>query len=270
MTAAPSLPARRLRSARIHARAADVCAAEWIKFWSLRSTPVALALGVALALCLAAVNSRHGVVPQAGSGGTLTPEQAAFDGFCWLPAMLGAGLIGAQATVGEYASGLIRTTLAAVPDRRRVALAKIAVVAGITGACALVIAAGGLAIALAVVHRPSPGGAQPVRAIWSSVLLLPVCALTGMAFGTLLRHAAGAGVAVGALFGFLPIMLRPDSNRWATDAANALPYYSWGRLTAAGAGADGTMSPTTAWATLAAWAVASIVVTVFVLDRRDV
>lgn len=269
MAATRSLPARP-RGARAHARPADVCAAEWIKFWSLRSTPIALALGVALTVCLAADNSRHGVVPLAGSGGPINPERAAFDGFCWLPAMLGAGLIGAQATVGEYTSGLIRTTLAAIPDRRRVGLAKAAVVAAITGASALAAAAGGLGIACALLHQPSPDGADPVRAIWSSVLLLPVCALAGMAFGTVLRHAAGAGVAVGAVLGFLPIMLRPDGNRWATDAANALPYYAWGRLTAAGAGADGTMSPATAWATLAAWALASIAVTVFALDRRDV
>ena len=43
--------------------------------------------------------------------------------------MLGAGALGAQSIVGEHASGLIRTTLVAVPDRGRVVLAKAAVVA---------------------------------------------------------------------------------------------------------------------------------------------
>lgn len=261
---------RRLHDARRRARPTDLCAAEWIKFWSLRSTPLALVLGVALSLYLAGNNSRHGVLPLAGSGGSLNPERAAFDGFSWLPAIIGAGLLGAQATVGEYSSGLMRTTLLAVPDRRRVGAAKITVVTAVTGAAALVIGAGGLVIAVALIHKGSPVGAQPVRAIWSSVLLLPVCALAGMALGTLLRHAAGSATVICALFGFAPIMLRPDHNRWATDAANALPYYAWGRLTAAGAGADGTMTAATAWCTLAAWAAASILITIVALDRRDV
>ena len=262
--------APRLRGQRKRARQADLCAAEWIKFWSLRSTPIALVLGVALSLYLVGNNCRHGVPGPAGAGGRLSPERAAFDGFSWLPAMIGAGLLGAQSTVGEYTSGLIRTTLAAVPDRRGVGTAKIVVVAAIAAAAALVIAAGGLALGFAILHGPGPAGARPVRAIWSSVLLLPVCALVGMAFGTLLRHAAGSAIAVCALFGFVTPMLRPDDNRWATDAANAMPYYAWGRLTAAGGSATGTMTVTVAWATLAAWAAVSIVITILALDRRDV
>lgn len=263
-------PAPRTRTAGARARQADLCAAEWIKFWSLRSAPIALTLGVALSLYLAGDNSSRGVAPLAGAGGPLDPELAAFDGYSWLPAMLGAGLLGAQGMAGEYASGLIRTTLAAVPGRRRVAAAKVIVVATVTAVAALFIAAGGLALASALAGEPDPAGAHPARAIWSSVLLLPVCALVGMALGTVLRHAAASGIAVCAVLGFMPILLRPADNRWATDAANALPYYAWGRLTAAEARASGTMTVTVAWITLAAWAAAAIAVIVLVFDRRDV
>ncbi|MFD7156860.1 hypothetical protein ACFV9C_19830 [Kribbella sp. NPDC059898] len=258
-----ALPARR------SARGIDLLSAEWIKFWSLRSTPIGLVLGTALSMYLAIDNSRHGVLPLAGSHGPLTPEQAAFDGFSWLPAMLGAGLLGAQFVVGEYASGLIRTTFTAVPDRRRVGAAKIAVLSALTGAGALVIAACGLVIALNVVPHPDPAGTQPFHAVLASVLALPTCALVGMALGAVLRNAAGAGIGVCALLGFVPILVRPNSNHWLTDIANALPYYSWGRLTA-GAGAAGTMPVTTAWVTLAAWVAGSVVVIVVTLDRRDV
>jgi hypothetical protein len=268
--AAALYSAPRTQTARASTRLADVCAAEWIKFWSLRSVPIAVAVAAALSLYLAARNSSNGVLPLAGSKGPLTAQQAAFDGFSWLPAMIGSGLIGAQCVVSEYTTGLIRTTLAAVPGRRRVGIAKVIVVAAITGASALLIGAGGLALAVAIIREPGSAGAHPVRAICSSVLLLPVCALAGMAIGTLLRHAAASGTVVCALFGFMPIMLRPDGNRWATDAANALPYYAWGRLTEVGAGARGTMTVAVAWATLAAWAIASIIVAVLVLDRRDV
>jgi ABC-2 type transport system permease protein len=261
-----------LRPGDLHRRArlTDLCTAEWIKFWSLRSTPIALVLGVALSLYLAGHNSVDGVLPLGGSRGPTNPERAAFDGFSWLPAMIGAGLVGAQATVGEYTTGLIRTTFAAVPDRRRIGAAKITVIAAITGTAALVIGAGGLTLAVVIIHGPNPVGAQPVRAIWSSFLLLPVCALAGMAIGTLLRHPAGSAAVVCSLFGFAPVMLRPDGNPWATGAANAMPYYAWGRLTAAGSGATGTMTVAVAWTTLAAWAIAAIVITILALDRRDV
>ncbi|HZX07967.1 hypothetical protein [Kribbella sp.] len=257
------LPARR------SARGIDLWSAEWIKFWSLRSTPIGLMLGTALSLYLAVDNSRRGILPLTGSHGPLTPEQAAFDGFSWLPAMLGAGLLGTQFVVGEYASGLIRTTFTAVPDRRRVGAAKIALLSALTGAGALVVAACGLVIALNVVPQPNPAGTQPLRAVLASVLALPTCALIGMALGALLRDAAGAGIGVCALLGFVPIMVRPNSNHCLTHVANALPYYSWGRLTA-GTGARGTMPVGTAWATLAAWVAGSVFVIVVTLDRRDV
>jgi hypothetical protein len=91
-----------------------------------------------------------------------------------------------------------------------------------------------------------------------------------MAFGTLLRHAAATGFAVCTVLGFGPLLLRPDGNRWATGLANAMPYYSWGRLTGAGADFTGTMTVPVAWTTLAAWAAVSILVTIVALDRRDV
>jgi ABC-2 type transport system permease protein len=244
-------------------RLTDVWAAEWIKLWSLRSTPVTLGLGVLLELYLAGSNSAHGTFL-----GAKGPVHAAFDGPSWVLVMIGAGMAGAQCLVGEQASGLIRTTLVAVPARCRVVLAKAGVMASVTGFVALVVAAGGLGVAFAT----APGRASnvlPLRAIGASVVVLPACALAGMAFGALLRHAAATGFAVCAVLGFGPLLLRPDGNRWGTALANAMPYYSWGRLASADSGASGTMTVPTAWFTLAVWAVVSTVVTAVVLNRRD-
>lgn len=134
-----SPPPRFPGSPRGRARLADLCAAEWIKLWSLRSTPVALSLGVALALYLAGASSVHGAVP----GAPHAVPRTAFYGPSWLLVMIGGGIAGAQSIVGEHASGLIRVTLAAVPDRRRFALAKAVVVASVMAATALVLAGGG-------------------------------------------------------------------------------------------------------------------------------
>jgi len=256
----------------------DLCGAEWIKLWSLRSTPIGLGLAVALALYLAGSNSMHGTLLPSGSMGPIDPIRAAFDGPSWVLPMIGTGMIGAQSMVGEYASGLIRTTLIAVPGRRRVVAAKVLVIAAVMAATALLAAVGGLALAVATANGDSRGrsltdsasASASLHAIEASVLLLPVCALVGMAVGTLLRHAAATGFTVCALLGFGPLLLRPDGNRWATDVANVMPYYAWGRLTSAGPGAGSTVTAGVAWCILAAWAALSIVITTVVLNRRDV
>ncbi|MGH3248715.1 MAG: hypothetical protein ACRDOI_21275, partial [Trebonia sp.] len=72
------------------ARLADLCTAEWIKLWSLRSTPIALSLGVALALYLGA-GSVHGAVPGAPHAGPADHGHAAFDTSSWLLVMIGSG-----------------------------------------------------------------------------------------------------------------------------------------------------------------------------------
>jgi branched-subunit amino acid permease len=54
--------------------------------------------------------------------------------------MATAGTIGAMTVAGEHASGLIRTTFLAVPNRQHVVLAKAVVVASVTSAVGLVTA----------------------------------------------------------------------------------------------------------------------------------
>jgi hypothetical protein len=270
--AAESLSLQRAPFMRRRARFGDLYAAEWIKLWSLRSTPIMLGVGVTLALYLASRNSADGTMLPSGLKGPVDPNHAAFDGPSWVLAMIGAGMTGALALVGEHTSGLIRTTLLAVPGRRRVVVAKAAVVASVMAVAALAIAVGGLVLAFVLTPGDARGrslaDAASLHAIGASVVLLPVCALTGMAFGALLRHAAATGFAVCTVLGFGPLLIRPGGNRWGTDVANAMPYYSWGRLTSAGGGSSMTVG--VACCTLAAWAVVSIVVTAVVLDRRDV
>ncbi|MFC1438962.1 ABC transporter permease [Streptacidiphilus sp. N1-10] len=259
---------------RTRARFGDLYAAEWIKLWSLRSTSLTLGAAVALALYFAGSNSAGGTMLATGPSGPIDPNHAAFDGPSWIPSMIGVAMIGALALVGEHASGLIRTTLVAIPERRRLVVAKAGVLASVTAATALVAAVGGLLLAFATtpgdLHGRSLTDPASLDAIGASVAVLPVCALTGMALGALLRHAAATGFAVCAVLGFGPLLIRPDGNRLATDLANVMPYYAWGRLTSAGRGSSGTMTAGEACLILAAWALASIVVTAVVLDRRDV
>ncbi|MGH3417324.1 MAG: hypothetical protein ACRDSS_12720 [Actinocrinis sp.] len=245
---AAAAPMQRQAFARGRARFGDLLAAEWIKLWSLRSTPAALMAVVALSVYLAHAD----------------PRRVPFDGPVWLLPMLGAGALGAQSIVGEHSSGLIHPTLVAVPDRVRVVLAKAAVVAAVAAVLGLVVACSDLAVV--------PGaavGSASVPPLAAGAVTTAVCALAGAALGALVRNLAATSFGVCVVLGFLPLFLRPDQNHWATDAANALPYYAWGRLAGAGHAAATTTAPV-AWGTLAAWAGASILLALTALDRRDV
>ena len=250
--------------ARRRARFGDLYAAEWIKLWSLRSTPAVLGVSVTFTLYLVVRNGDQGL--------PIEPNHAAFDGPSWVLAMISAGMIGALSLVGEHTSGLIRTTFIAVPDRRRVAVAKAAVLSTVLAVAAVSTAVGGLILAFAREEGPGRAltDATSLRAVAASAVLLPVCALAGMAFGAVLRHAAATSFAVCTLLGFGPLLIRPGGNRVGTELANLMPYYAWGRLASGGRYSSGTMTATTACWTLAAWAALSIFTAAVLLDRRDV
>jgi len=121
------------------------------------------------------------------------------------------GLLGVLAVTSEYSSGMIRATLAAVPQRRLLLTAKALVLTA-------VVAATGIAACLAaylVFQAFLPSGdamrttlADPgvLRAVTGAGLYLTVLGLLGFGLGTVLRSSAGA---VAALFGvlFVPTLL---------------------------------------------------------------
>jgi ABC-2 type transport system permease protein len=121
------------------------------------------------------------------------------------------GLLGVLAVTGEYSSGMIRATLAAVPQRRLLLTAKALV---LTAAVAVTSIAACLAAYLAF-QAFLPAGdalrttlADPgvLRAVTGAGLYLTILALLGFGLGAVLRSSAGA---VAVLFGvlFVPTLL---------------------------------------------------------------
>ncbi|MEU3528324.1 hypothetical protein AB0E62_31405 [Streptomyces sp. NPDC038707] len=109
--------------------------------------------------------------------------------------ILVASSMGALTVVSEYSSGLIRTTTVAVPARGSVVLAKAAVTAAPWTAAGTAASTGSLLVSQAILDGHHAG--LPIthpgvfRALVASALLALVCALAGLGFGVLLRHAAG-------------------------------------------------------------------------------
>ena len=145
------------------------------------------------------------------------PVNLSFDGFAF--AQLAFGLVGVLAVSSEYSTGLIRTTLTAVPRRRVMLAAKVVVV----GCSALVVGevfslAAFLSAqrALASEHL-GVGLLDPhvLRAVGGAGFYLCALAVIGIGLGGALRHTAGAVSALFVLVLVVPI-LAPSVQAWTT------------------------------------------------------
>jgi ABC-2 type transport system permease protein len=283
-------PAAR-RPVRVPARFRHLLAAEWIKLWSLRSTHRVLGAG-ALTVIGINVNSaasnadrlahqppeppRRPGFPEL-SEGLFDPLHTAFVEPAWQLFMVVAATVGAIAVFGEYATGLIRTTFAAVPDRQAVVAAKVAVVSAVMLALGALVSGTSFGVTQLLLRDhgglslSSPGA---LRAVAGATLLAPLCALVGMAVGAAVRHAAGSVVTVVALLLLLPALFRGERYRWVEETGKAMPLSAWERLVTNPQGAHdlGRHPPTVteAWIVYGAWAAAAVAVAVLVVRHRDV
>jgi len=138
------------------------------------------------------------------------------------------GLLGVLAITSEYGTGMIRATLAAVPQRRLMLAAKALVLAAATLATG--IAASFAAYAVFQAFLPAGDAmrttlATPgvLRAVLGAGLYLAALALLGFGLGAVFRSSAGAvAVLLGALFvPTILVMLLPQS--WQDTVGPYLP-----------------------------------------------
>ncbi|WP_030679217.1 ABC transporter permease [Streptomyces sp. NRRL B-1347] len=263
------------------ARFRDLLAAEWLKLWSLRSTPWTYAV---VFLAVVGFNAgtaydtyRYWTSRDAASRADFIRDgmslQHAFTGNAATILLLAAGALGAVTVTGEYGTGLIRTTFAAVPARRSVMAAKAAVLAAVMTLLGALIAVTSFAATQAILSGRGLGvpfdhpGA--VRVLAASALLLPVGALTGMAIGTLVRHTGTTIVLGVATLLILPVVFSSD-RYWSALVSHAMPLEAWQRLTQpATFQTPFPWSTGGAWTVYAAWALAAVLITVAGVHRRD-
>ena len=190
---------------------------EWVKFRTLRSSWYIL-----LGSFLAMVGIGLAVGYNTGKNWSgLAPEDAVpssgLQGYHL--SMLLIGVLGALFVSGEYGTGMIRSTLAAVPRRTPVLLAK----ALVFGAIAVVTMVGaslaGYASAQIFLSHYGHGTALTapgvLRVVIGTGVYLALVGLLGSAIGWIVRSTAGSISAyVGVLI--LPAVRRSATGRWRT------------------------------------------------------
>jgi ABC-2 type transport system permease protein len=181
----------------------DALRAEWIKFWTVRSTTwstvMLFVLGAGLTVLVCATSAEWLASSEADE------SPASFVTWGMMFAQITAIVLGTLAVTSEYGTGMIRATLAATPSRGTVLAAKALVlsstlfVAGTLTAFAGYFAGNwfleneGIGIAL------SDDGV--LRAMFGSGLYLAGLGLLAAAVGLLIRHTAAAlSVVLGLVF----------------------------------------------------------------------
>jgi len=170
---------------------------EWIKFRTLRSTIWTLAATLVLMVGIVTLFSAIGASQSSGMNGTDDGGGSiAVFSIAVSLAQLPVIVLGVLVITGEYSTGMIRSTLAAVPRRLPALWAKGVVLA----VSIFVVSAVAVAISLAVMQvilgslglAPDLGDAQTLRVLVGTPLYLSAIAVFSFAVGALLRHSAGA------------------------------------------------------------------------------
>lgn len=210
--------------------------AEWIKFRSLRSTWLTLAclffvgLGITV-LSSSAVGAEYASATAA--------EREAWDPTAhsltaYIVAQLIIGVLGILVVTSEFATGLMRTSLAATPRRSRLLAAKALLVTGIAliAGQALMLASflvGQAAIAAQDVPSADLGDPGVLSAVAGGGLYLTAIALLAAALGTVMRATAGAlATLVGVILlvpgmaGIFPSWMQGMFDYWPTQGAAAV------------------------------------------------
>ncbi|MFB4298386.1 ABC transporter permease [Actinomadura sp. NTSP31] len=256
----------------------DAVAAEWWKLRSVRSTYVILSItaGFVFFVVLLAFQQAHvwdGLDAAQRARFLLRPLQELGG---WV-AQLCLAVLGVLAATSEYRTGMVRTSLTAVPSRTRFLAAKAVVVAG-TGLVAGEAVAIGclLGTRLVVGGRPFPDQrasiAHDLPGFAASGAAVAVFALLGLAAGVLLRSAAGAIVAVVLLWHVIPLLVFHLPEPWNERAGSVMPSGLPAEI--AGWGAEhsiygGLLPPAAAAMVLVAYALVPLAAAGLVLARRD-
>ncbi|MGW0521769.1 hypothetical protein [Crossiella sp. NPDC003009] len=238
-----------------------VAHAEWTKLLATRSTwLVLLGLPVALTGLAALIGWQNRFRPA-------TVAEAVGGGF--LVYALAIGIFGVLGMAGEHSSGLLRTTLLAVPARLPVLWAKAVVLVAVTTPVLLLGYLAGFLAHQAFATAPiSLGDPGVLLAIAGAAEATVLAALFGLAVGTLVRNLAGAiGVFVLGLV-VLPQALLGSLPAGLQDAV--LPYLPTLALQAMFSAGEGPL-PSPGWGAAVAlgWAILLLGCGGAVLCRRE-
>lgn len=237
-----------------------VLRSEWAKFWSLRSSWITLGAAVLILVALGFIASTS--FDPSGSAARVGPAPAASSDGLGLAltgtslAQLAIGVLGVLMAAGEYSTGMIRSTLTAVPRRLPVLWSKALTFAAVAlAACAVAVLAAFLVGSTQVTGTSAElvlSDDGVLRSLAGAALYLALVGVLGVALGALLRSVAGGIAVLVASLMVVPGLtsLLPDS--WSDTVGPYLPSNAGGAMMSLHQASD-ALSPGAGLAVLAGW-----------------
>jgi ABC-2 type transport system permease protein len=247
---------------------------EWIKLRTLRSTFLTLLVALVALIGLGALFSAFTASHWASMGphdrADFDPAGTSLRGY--FLAQLAVGVLGVLMITGEYATGMIHATLAAVPRRLPVLWAKAGLYAAVVWAVATAGALAAFLLGQALLdgkHIGTSLGAPGVaRAVFGTGLYLTVVGLLGVAVGALVRNTAGGIATVFGLLLVVPVLFEALPASWADHVNQWLPSNAGQALVTVHREAH-TLSPWTGFSVFVLYALAALAGAGLLLKRRD-
>ena len=251
-----------------------VFSSEWLKLRSIASTYHALG-SAALMVVLGMVWTIYvsSLAEERGSLRAAAPEEG------FLPLVqISLAIIGVLAITSEYATGMIRASLTAVPGRGTLLVGKAAVVGVVTFAAAhAILLVTYVSTRLIAVDRQlgfnDTGFFDDLPMLFASGVSVTVLALVGLGLGAATRSTAAAIVSVVVMLFVLPGIATYLPEPWNSRVAslmlpNLVPQIAGDGLSSRLG--DGLLSPAMAFTALISYALVALTVGLYFLKRRDV
>ena len=254
---------------------ARVLVSEFTKFRTVRSTVwtllVAVVLMIGISALFSAVTASQYHTFSPADRATFNPVSISLSGMMF--AVVAFGVLGVLMISGEYSTGMIRSSLTAVPRRLPVLWGKLAVFAGVIFSISLLASfiCFFLGQALLNSHHLGVSVAAPgaVRSIIGAALYGTVAGMIGVALGALFRNtAAGIATFAGVFFVIPPLTgLLPASI--SDHLSQYLPSYAGDAVWGGARSVTDALSPWTGFAVLCGYAVVVIAAAALRLRRVD-
>jgi ABC-type transport system involved in multi-copper enzyme maturation permease subunit len=244
---------------------------EWIKFKTLRSSWAMLGSAVLAMVAIAliiALNTRH-LTPNLQAD-DIAPS-ATLQGYHLAELLIGS--LGVLFVSGEYGTGMIRSTLAAVPKRTPVLWAKLVVFAGIVAATMVPASIIAFLAAQAVISHTRVGYSLSdpgvLRYVIGTGIYLVLIGALGAGIGWIVRNTAGAIVTYVAVILVIPVMFEGLFGSWGKDVAQFLPSRAGASFSSVFVDSGPNLKPWIGLAVMTLWVIGSVAVALTQLRRRD-
>jgi ABC-2 type transport system permease protein len=251
---------------------ADVLRSEFSKLRSVRSTFWTLTAAVVFNVVIAALAAIF--IP----GHLSAQDKATTDGVRLSLAglhlsQIAFGVLGALVITSEYGTGLIRATLAAVPQRRLVLASKAIVFA----ATALIV---GIIASFAAYYtfdaflsddslRSSITDPGVLRAVIGGGLYVMVLGLLGLGLGTIIRSSAGTIAALFSLLFVPSILVNLLPHAWQTTVGPYVPMQAGSQIFIAIHHDPNSLGAWTGFSVLCLYAALALAVGFVMINHRD-